>query len=268
MTRPSDETLLQYVDGKLSEVERASVEAALKEDPQLRAFADAMRESEQLAKTIFDRPMHEPAPQRLVDAVLNAPSASSSSVVSFASLKRFIPSGGPFLRMAAAASMALLVGAVAGYMVRDLGNRAAPVDILALGEVESRGSLGRLLETAQSGAVAAADSGATQQRHTIVATFLDKQKRPCREVEVLAPPTEGDHPLIVAMACRTKGGAWVIEGAVRLASQKAPSSAGYEPSGLADKDAVDGLLTMLGAGQSLSSEEERSLIARRWRASE
>lgn len=268
MTRPSDETLLQFVDGTLSEEERASVEAALKEDPQLRTLLDAMRESEHLAKLAFDRPMHEPAPQRLVDTILSAPASAKPRASILDLLNRMVPSSEPVWRMAMVASVALLVGSVAGFMVRQHGDLAPPAAAIALGGVEPRTALGRLLEADQSGAVAPGDRGITGRRLTVVATFIDKQKRPCREVEVLAPPSEGDHPLFVAMACRTQGGTWLIEGAVRLASQPVPTSPGYEPSGLSEKDAVEGLLTMLGAGKALSTEAERSLIARGWRTSE
>ena len=108
-------------------------------------------------------------------------------------------------------------------------------------------------------------AGNEEQRLTVIATFRDRGKRICREIELLAPPSAGAQPLVAAVACRAGTGGWIVEGAVRLAETTRPGQSGYEPSGVGEQDALAGLLNVLGASPVLSASEESELIGSRWR---
>jgi anti-sigma factor RsiW len=64
----SEETLMAYADGELDAAARASVEAAMQEDPEIRervARHHALREAMQGA---FSAVLKEPVPERLLNA--------------------------------------------------------------------------------------------------------------------------------------------------------------------------------------------------------
>jgi hypothetical protein len=89
---------------------------------------------------------------------------------------------------------------------------------------------------------------------TVLMTFRDAARRPCRKFEI--SDTSPTASRILAVACQD-GGAWRVEGAAWLGSDFAPAgSAGADP--LAD------LLRDLGAGSALAPEEETALIGRNW----
>ena len=162
-----------------------------------------------------------------------------------------------------AASLGLAIGVAASFIFGQQPGQA--FGELALGEVPRESQLHRLLENTPSGRILEIDgSGGSARRHAVVATFRDRHARACREVEVLPPGTD-PQPVAAGVACRRTDGGWVVEGAVRLAD--APSAGGqqFEPSGVLEKDALEGLLTMLGAQAALSPGEERALMQRGWR---
>ena len=82
MERPSDETLMSYVDGVATAEERARVERAVAEDPAVGERIDAMRRSGELLSEAFDQPMREAPPQHLVDMILSAPAGAANEIVS------------------------------------------------------------------------------------------------------------------------------------------------------------------------------------------
>jgi hypothetical protein len=162
-----------------------------------------------------------------------------------------------------AASVALAVGITAGvFLGRQSGQ---PVGELALGVVPGESALHRLLERQPSGGtLEIGGAKGTARRLSVVATFRDRHARACREVEVLLPGA--DQPAIAAaVACRDAMGRWVVEGATRLASAPHTTHGGFEPSGVSEKDALEGLLTMLGAQRVLGPAEEKALIAHGWK---
>lgn len=63
-----DDTLLAWVDGRLSDARRASVDAALAADPDLAARAQAWRSQNALLREGFDAWLDEPLPRRLLEA--------------------------------------------------------------------------------------------------------------------------------------------------------------------------------------------------------
>jgi len=68
MQRPSDEKLIAYLDGELSESERAEITDALEHDSELRLAAQRLGESAALLRAAFDEVLREPLPPRLIAA--------------------------------------------------------------------------------------------------------------------------------------------------------------------------------------------------------
>jgi hypothetical protein len=261
MNRPSDEVLVAYADGTLDTATRAETESYLAADAHARALVEALRETGALAVQAFDQPMREPPPPHLVEMIRSrrGRAVSTARAPSTRSAVRAFA-------MPLAASMAMAVALGAAFLVGRMTARDDVGPELALGSVPAQSQMARLLETQPSGQALPADSADHRRRRlTVVATFRDRDSRPCRELEVLGGSADAQ-PLAVGVACRSPDGSWVMEGAVRLgAAQSAQGGAGYMPSGSAEKDALEGLLAALGIRQALSASEEQGLIAQRWK---
>ena len=127
MQRPSDDTLIAYLDGELDESERAEIALWLGRDAALRARAAELSESAALLRTAFDEVLHEPLPERLIAA---ARGETAATIVSLAARRR------PWKQMlgdrrwwigvpVAASLLGLLVGTGLGYRVgNDAGSEA------------------------------------------------------------------------------------------------------------------------------------------------
>jgi hypothetical protein len=265
MKHLSEETLNAYADGALEAGARAEVEAQLAADAEARALLKRLRAADRLASEAFAAPMREPPPQALVDAILRAPAADPAGRGRDAAPGRRPRQAWSARRYAVplAASVAFAVGLAGGAL---LGPRLAePAGELALGEVPGDSVLFRLLERHSSGSVLEAGGRkASARRVGVVATFMDRHARPCREVEVLAPGTD-PHPIAAGVACRGAGGRWLMEGATRLAGPTPAAGSEFQPSGVPQKDALDGLLTLLGAQRALDHSEEKALMERGWK---
>jgi len=115
----SDETLMAYADGEADAATRAIIEAAMREDPEVRrriAEHRAMRETMQGA---FSAVLDEPVPQRLIDAARGRTAAPAGNVVDLADARRAAASRSPVgirSRRPAAMAASLLVGVALGYL--------------------------------------------------------------------------------------------------------------------------------------------------------
>ena len=254
MTRRLDEeTLNAYRDGALDVEARAEVEALLETEAGARELLAKLRRANALAVEAFGAPMHGPQPQAMMDTILQDRGRRPIWARGL----------GTSLRSYAAplaASLALLIGVAAGVILSRQMERA-PAG-LALGTVPRDSPMHRLLDHALSGQIQ--ETGSSGGRHAVLATFRDRRGRPCREIEVF-PPHAGLQPIAAGVACLGDDGSWLVEGAVSLAHAAGTGSQHYEPSGVAEKDALEGLLNLLGAQAALGPEEERALLERRWR---
>jgi hypothetical protein len=206
--------------------------------------------------------MHEPVPQALIDTILRRPSLDTGvdrGIRLGARAPRSRSIGAYAMPIAASLVLAIGIGLLVGRQSTPAG------DELTLGLVSAEGQLHRLLESHPSGSFLEVDRPGKQARRlNVVLTFRDRHARACRELEVL-PAGTGEQPLAAGVACRRDQGGWVVEGAARLAQAPTAARPGFEPSGVSEKDALEGLLTMLGAQAALSSEEEQALMERGWK---
>ncbi|MFM9848701.1 MAG: anti-sigma factor family protein [Hyphomicrobiaceae bacterium] len=263
MMRLDEETLNAYADGALDTDARARVESHLKTDTAARELLAKLRRANMLAAQAFDAPMHEPVPQALIDTIRRRPDRNARRDATVRpQRRRFRPGSMRTYAMPLAAAFVLALGIGAGlFFARQ---PAQTLEQLPLGPVRAESQLHRLLESYPSGRFVEIDRESGHAgRLGVIATFRDRNGRACREVEVLPAGTD-QQPLAAGVACRRTHGGWVMEGAARVA--QAPSATGqdFEPSGVSEKDVLDGLLGMLGAQAALSPEEERALIQRGW----
>lgn len=100
----TDETLMAYVDGELSESERLKVDSAVAADPALQERLEKHRRFRARMGGVFANVLTEPLPERLVEA------ARPSNVVPFPTRRRAVPAW-------AAIAATLVVGVVAGMSV-------------------------------------------------------------------------------------------------------------------------------------------------------
>lgn len=272
MNRPTDEVLVAYADGKLSAAEAEAVEHYLARDDETRRFVAALTRSAELTRQAFDEPMREPTSKSLADMIMAAPPhpAQRDNVLPMpprvdrgASWRLDRSALKP---MALAASAALLVGLALGSL---FANRSGTSHngILVLGPIAIASDLHEVLERRPTGEAVhlRSERGSAKQRLALAATFRDRLERPCREIEIVTGTSDA-RPLAAGVACRANDGRWIMEGATRIAANDAGTGDGtYYPSGIREKDALDGLLNMLGAGKSLTVAEERELIAAGWK---
>ena len=131
MQKPSDETLIAYLDGELEADSRSEVESWLESDADLRERVAALAASAEMLRAVFEPALHEPVPERLLAAARGAAGAEAE-IVDFsaaqAARKTRPLMARPWARWAAAAGVAgLLIGGSAGYFAAgyDTGTQTA-----------------------------------------------------------------------------------------------------------------------------------------------
>jgi anti-sigma factor RsiW len=72
MQKPSDETLIAYLDGELDADLRGEVESWLESDAELRDRVAALAMSAEALRAVFEPVLHEPVPERLLAAARGA----------------------------------------------------------------------------------------------------------------------------------------------------------------------------------------------------
>jgi hypothetical protein len=115
----SDETLMAYADGEVDAATRAIIEAAMREDPEVRRRIAEHRALREAMQGSFSAVLDEPVPQRLIDAARGKSAAPAGNVVDLARARRAAAGQSAVgLRSWRPAAMAasLLVGVALGYL--------------------------------------------------------------------------------------------------------------------------------------------------------
>ena len=217
----SDETLMAYADGEVDAATRAIVEAAMRDDPEVRrrvARHQALREA---VKGAFAAVIEEPVPQRLIAAARGAP---AGNVVDLAGARNAAAAGAPRrgLRWQPAAMAAsLLLGLALGY----LGWRGSTlVTVSANGELVAGAGLAEALSNQLS-----ADHPPGTAATTGL-SFRAKTGDYCRTFALTA--THADSGL----ACR-EGGSWKVK-VLAQSPETSANSSGFRPAASAGSPAV------------------------------
>ncbi len=266
MTKLDEETLMAYVDGELDPGRAAEIEALLAEDAEARATVHMFRESAALARGAFDPILREPVPERLLAAV-NAPATGkvSDRLVRRRSLARFLPQ----TAWARAATVALLVGAGAGYLTARWGPGALEP---AVWVTNADPLLNEALETTASGAVFARREPDSQIGREILPllTFRDAEGWFCREFESSFVVAD-DRQISYGVACREQG-TWQTRAlmtrqliAPTLGGDPSADPSQYVPAMGGELAGFDAIIEQLMVDGPLSPQQEAALIDSGWR---
>lgn len=240
----SDETLMRYVDGELDDAEGAEIEAALAADADLAARIEMFAETRLSAQDAMRPLLTEPVPQKLRDSVesMVAAARQPSNAVDASSKSGGPPSRIPtpandWWRLAAAACVAAVIGAGAGFLARGEGS---VVEGLQVADID-RAALDTALDTVPAGE----EREIGDARFRVIGSFRDVEEALCREFEL----DMRDKSTLLSVVCRSAG-----EWQVRFAVKAAGDGGGYAPA--SSSDALNAYLTVIEAGDPLSPEEE------------
>lgn len=241
----SDEILMRFADGELDPATVARIEQAMEIDDRLVTRVAMFIETRAQAQAALKPLLDEPVPEKLVAAVeqmVEAKRASekAASVLPFGGGRMAGPPSRSQWLLPIAASLAAVVGALAGYWAAGTNERAQG-GLWVAGVI--RPALGQALETVESGKEI--KLAGISDRFRAIATFRNNSQDLCREFEV----DSQDRSTVMSVACRS-GDEWRVSFAV-----VAPGDAGgYAPASSAE--ALDAYLSAIEAGTPMSAEEE------------
>lgn len=201
--------LVAYVDDQLDPAQRAAVEDILRERAEARAIVGVLRRSAEAVKNAFDRPLHEPAPTRLLAAL--DPGGDRGATVNVATMRQPTVRSRPAIAPAwalAASIAALLLGIGVGYL------RFAPQDSIRQAGTESsafESSLYRALEGDDPGTRIGYDDPATGASGgvTVVGPVETSRGALCREFRHDWRDARGPGTAL-GIACRSAAGEWSV----------------------------------------------------------
>lgn len=261
MAKLSDEVLMAYADGQLDEKRTAEIRQMVATDEEVRQRVALFRQSSALLQEVYNAPLREAVPQRLVDTVRQFKPHSTSPIIweRLAALFQITPGWRP--AYAFVATVVLLIGMGLGYLLpRDI-SMVQPDLSIAL----KSGAFHQGLDTTASGQWFNLDQQGV--RILPVATFRDKSNAFCRPYDVMEV---GDQktPLARGIACRNVTGQWDTRVYIAIRSM-APATGespfGYIPAGADDHDLIMTIADQLMATPILSREHELELMTQRWR---
>lgn len=252
MSMPSswDEAAIHaYVDGVLDADAAAQLEADSSSDPALAARIARQRELRASLKAELDPVLEEPIPQRLCDALAGPGPSSVVAPIGTARKERTAASRPRWsLREWGAVAATLAFGVLVGSLLFR-GSSGLPLET-ERGRLVAAGDLDAALSTQLSGA--APEGAATR----IVLSFRASDGEYCRTFSLEAG-TNG-------LACRREG-RWEVELLEGAAAQ--PAAAGnFRQASSALSPAMLDAISALGAGEPLTTDEERQRVGSGWEA--
>lgn len=234
----SDETLMAYADGELSDADRAEIDELLETDDAAAQRVKVFRATRQRLADAAVAQDHVPAALReRVQGLIDQHQAAQSdtTVVSLASRQTRSEGQPRFWGIALAASLALAIGFGGGFWIKD------PRDPEAAGPVLLSGvDLTEPLSTLKSGETLT-DGAASI---TIIGSFRDGDGRLCREAQL----SQAGESSLTAVLCHS-GSGWSPELAIRISQNDGFTLA-------SGPETVETFLATIGAGALLSPEEE------------
>ncbi|MBY3488450.1 anti-sigma factor family protein [Rhizobium laguerreae] len=234
-----DETLMAFADGELDETQSRALEEALASNEALCERLAVFLDSRQLVGDALKPLIDEPVPEALLASVRRMADEvrhqkPQDNVVSFRpkqqqqTMRRWL--------VPVAASLVAIVTGVVGFALGRINPSAS----------NSGAEIAAVLDREVSGRDVTLSSPETVLH--VVASFRDERGELCREYELKQPKSS-----TLTVACR-QNGAW----ATRLALTSAKAD-GYVPA--SSQETIDAYLASIQAGEPLSPEEEREVLA-------
>ena len=265
-----DELLMAYADGALSPEDAEVVEKAMRSDPAVADKVAAYRRDRELLAEAYAAPMREAPPPHLLDAVDAGlerlgdgagDGERGGSVVPFRSRRAPRAPGGFDWRLPLAASVALIIGAVAGRQLPGLPNSVDHALVRAdAAAIDPGNPLFVALETTPGGQPYPLAQADREGGDVIVPvlTFRSHDGRFCREFEI-----NSQTAVSVGIACREPD-YWKME--ILLAAEDRPAdSTTYQAASGYSEEALSVIVDKLMAEDPLGMEAEADLIGRGWR---
>lgn len=243
MTIP-DERLSAFLDGELGGAEAEEIEAAVKADPALGARLEALEAATRRFAAAIGAIDAAPLPASVETLLRPKP----DNVVAFRKPKRETPG---WRAPAAIAASLLAIVVAAGLFGARPGAGPGPL-LIAAGPVERASPLHRALDRTPGAEWAKIGKA----RVSPVVTFRVAGGAPCREFIV----TE-ERRAVRAIACRDDR-QWTI----KIAAEESFHGAGYQPAS-APGAAIGAFIDSAIEGDALGPDEERALIAAKWKRS-
>ena len=223
---------------------------------------------------LFDQPMREPIPARLLETVLGG-SARSTAIPSRPVLRQpafvtalidaLFPARGLGMWQSAVAATALLaVGGVAGWSLSGAqveNSDTASLARLVDGAVVANGDLSRVLDTTASGTSATLGAQSSHLTMKPVLTFQSVAGAYCRQYEL----AQSTGARFSGVGCRAANGQWHVEVHSPIGTKPNSSQGGIAPASGQSLPAVEGAIDKMIKGDALGSSAERVLIENKWR---
>jgi hypothetical protein len=247
----SDDTLMAYADGEVDAATRAIIEAAMRDDPEIRRRIEAHRALREAMQGAFSEVLDEPVPQRLIDAARGHNAAPAGNVVDLTHARRAAGDAPGRRRIWQPAAMAasVLVGVALGY----LGWHGSNTWV----RTNSNGEL-----VAGAGLAGALSNQLSQDRSAgLVAitglSFRAKTGDFCRTFSLTGANASS------GLACREHDG-WKIK--VLAQSPSAPNSSNFRPAASSIPPAVRAVVEESIDGEPLDQAGEIAARKQGWTA--
>ncbi len=248
-----DWMLMAYADGELSREERTAVETCVASDADAALRLAAFVRSGRALGEIFDLPMREPPPARLVDTVRLASRPRptvTEKLVGLLTASGWTPMTSS-IPAAAAVALAVMLGAGIAWRTADAPQTRGADPALALA-----------LETMPSARPSVAARGPGQAAITPTLSFASTAGEFCRQYARATASGQQS----AGVGCRRPGGGWRIEVEVPADGPRREPG-GVTPAGGTAATALDDVVGRLISGDALSRADEDQLLATRWRRS-
>lgn len=247
----SDEILMAYADGEVDAATRAIIEAAMRDDPEVRRRVAHHRALREAMHGAFSAVIDEPVPQRLIAAARGTP---GGKVVDLAGAREAAagkaPRKGQRSWQPTAMAASLILGLALGYLGWHGSN--APVRMSSNGELLAGASLAEALSSQLS---------ADHSPGLIVTTGLSYRAKTgdyCRTFSLIATQANS------GLACR-EAGSWKIK-VLAQSPQTSVNSSAFRPAASAESPAVRSAVEESIDGEPLDQAGEIAARQEKWAA--
>ena len=272
MSNISDEMLMAYADGELPEADLVRVRAYLANSPEGARRLNAFTRTGRDLGLLYDQPMHEAVPQRLLDVVrppaapfMGATANRPAPKVSYAALlvAMLFPQTAPW--SAATAAFAILaLGGITGWSLHGVKSDAPPTASIASlidGALLTNREFTRALDSTPGGQTNNLGGDTAKASVKPVLTFQNLAGDYCRQYE-LSTDTAAR---FAGVGCRLQSGQWRIEVHAPIAGGATSAPGGFAPASGRSSPTVEGAIDRMIKGDVLSNEAEKALIENQWR---
>jgi hypothetical protein len=270
MNKIPDELLMAYADGELSPADRRCLEAMAERNPAVRQRVQEWERSNLLLSRLYNRPMTEPVPDRLLETVMRAPLRQKPAPVAakptgaqwIAHQIRTLAVVWPSWRMSAALSCSILAGIGIGWGLPGDGWRPNPsseVAVIKDGRLMAGSALANGLESTASGTRVAL-AGRSDVALKPLFSFESHAGGFCRQYELGL----GAGAKFSGVGCRERDGQWRLEVHAPVASRMERDGK-VIVAGNGTSPAVEGAVDRMISGELLDAETEGRVVSNAWR---